>query len=241
MKNVALGRVFAPLAYVACLLAGPAFAQVGPIQPVLVLVDGKSETAHSRPDLPESYAIPVDVYVAPDGSVSNVVVTESSRNELADQLAAGVMRERKFLPALDAKGSAVAGTVRVTVSMFKRGSRKVVKIIVKPPALNAETDRVKKMMCADFIWKVERLKKEADVDDASYEVMPYTSARMYMSQKNVGSDAEDKFWDGWPRALRKVVDRCEKDQLKLFYTEVLVPTLDGVMPQPETTVASAAQ
>jgi hypothetical protein len=239
MKTVALRRVFAPFAYVACLLAGPALAQIGPIQPVLVLADGKSETAHNRPDLPESYAIPLDVFVGADGSVSNVVVTETSHNELADQLAAGVMRDKKFLPALDAKGQPVAGTVRVTVSLFKRGAKKVVKVIVKPPALNLETARVKKMMCADFTWEVERLKRDADVKDASYEVMPYTSARMYMTQKHVPSEVEEKFWDAWPGALRKIVDRCEKDQLKLFYAEVLVPTLDGAVPQADTTVAAA--
>jgi TonB family protein len=237
MNTVASRRVLALLAYT-CLLAGPAVAQMGPIQPVLVLQDGKSETSHNRPDLPDSYAISVDVYVAADGRVSNVVVTESSRNELADQLAAAVMRERKFLPALDSKGNPIAGTVRVSVNLFKRGPRKVVKVIVKPPQLNAEPERIRRMMCADFSWEVDRLKKQADVDDASYEVMPYTSARMYMTDKHISGEVEAKFWDAWPRALRKVAERCEKDQLKFFYAEVLIPTLDGVVPQPESAVAA---
>jgi len=241
MKNVAYRRVFAPLAYVACLLAGPAFAQVGPIQPVLVLEDGSPESPHIRPDLPENYAISVDVGVAADGRVTSAVVSEASNNAIADKLAVDEIRNRKFLPALDAKGRPIAGAAKVTVSMFKRGARKVVKVIVKPPALNAETERVKKMMCADFLWEVERLHKDADVDDASYEVMPYTSARMYVAQKRVTSDAQDKFWDAWPDAMRKVVDRCEKDQLKFFYAEVLVPTLDGVMPELESTVAAAGK
>jgi|SRR4051812_47496113 TonB family protein len=238
MNTVASRRVLALLA-LGGLLAGPAAAQVGPIQPVLVLDGGRSETPHNRPDLPDSYAIPVDVYVTADGQVSNVVVTESSRNELADQLAAAVMRDKKFLPALDTQGSPVAGVARVSVSMFKRGSRKVVKVIVKPPALDGETQRVRRMMCADFIWEVERLEKQARVADASYEVMPYTSARMYMTDKRIASEVETKFWDAWPKALHKVVERCEKDELRFFYAEVLVPTLDGVMPQAETTVAAA--
>jgi TonB family protein len=230
---------YALIAYVACLAAGPAVAQVGPIQPVLVLEDGKAETPHKRPDLPESYSIPVDVFVAANGSVSNVVVTESSDNLTADQLAADVMRNRKFLPALNAKGEPVAGVTRVTVAMFEREKRNVVKVVVKPPALNAETDRVRKMMCADFLWEVNRLKKEADVRDASLEVMPFHSARMYMEQKRVPAETQEKFWDAWPKQLKKVVAACEKDELKFFYAEVLVPALDGVLPLNETMSASA--
>jgi hypothetical protein len=238
MRTVAPRSAFA-LSLIACLVAGPAVAQVGPIQPVLVLNGGQTETPHRRPDLPESYAIPVDVYVADDGSVSDVVVTESSNNLVADQLAAAVMRERLFLPALDSNGKPTVGTARVTVSMYKRGSKKVVKVIVKPPALAGETQRVNKMMCADFLWEVERLKKEADVDDASYEVMPYVSARMYMTQKRISSEVEAKFWDAWPGALKKVIDRCEKDELKFFFAEVLAPTLDGAMPELATVTAAA--
>jgi hypothetical protein len=230
---------YAFIAYVACLAAGPAVAQVGPIQPVLVLEDGKAETPHKRPELPESYSIPVDVFVAADGSVSNVVVTDTSDNLLADQLAADVMRGKRFLPALNAKGQPVAGTARVTVAMFQRGKANVVKVVVKPPALAGETDRVKKMMCADFLWEVNRLRKEADVTDASLEVMPFHSARMYMEQKHVPEETQMKFWDAWPKQLKKVVAACEKDELKFFYAEVLVPALDGVLPVNETMSASA--
>jgi hypothetical protein len=238
MRTVAPRSAFA-LSLFACLVAGPAVAQVGPIQPVLVLNGGQTETSHRRPDLPENYAIPVDVYVAADGTVSDVVVSESSKDLVADQLAAAVMRDKLFLPALDSKGQPTVGVAKVTVSMYKRGSRKVVKVIVKPPALAGETERVNKMMCADFLWEVERLRKEADVDDAAYEVMPYVSARMYMTQKHISSEVESKFWDAWPGALKKVIDRCAKDELKFFFAEVLTPTLDGAMPELATVTASA--
>jgi hypothetical protein len=240
MSTAANKRAIALFTLVACLAAGSAVAQVGPIQPVLVLDDGRNEFAHKRPDLPESYSIPVDVFVGADGVVANAVVTDSSNNLVADQLATQVMREKKFLPALDASGKAVAGVTRVTVAMFKRGPKNVVKIVVKPPsAINAETDRVRKMMCADFLWEVDRLKKQADVRDASYEVMPYTSARMYMQQKHVPEEIQTKFWDAWPKAMKTVVQACEKDELKFFYAEVLVPALDGVLPATESMAASA--
>jgi hypothetical protein len=237
MKTVAVRRVFALCSYVAFLAAGPAAAQIGPIQPVLVLEDGKAEHSHSRPNLPDDYSVPIDVYVAPDGTVSNVVVSDSTGNLDADRIAATYMRDQKFLPGLDMKGQPVPSTVRVTVNMFKRGTHKVVKVTLKPPPIAAETDRVRKLMCADFLWEMERIRKGAGIRDASYEVMPYVSARAYMTSKDVSDEVEAKFWDMWPDALEKIVNRCEKDELKLFFSEVLVPTLDGVLPTKDTAVA----
>lgn len=237
MKTVAFRRVFALCSYVAVLVAGPALAQIGPIQPVLVLDGGKAEHSHDRPDLPEDYSVPVDVYVEPDGSVSNVVVSDSTGNLDADSVAAAYMRDRNFLPGLDMKGNPVASTVRVTVNMFRRGSRKVVKVTLKPPPIANETERVHKLMCADFLWELQRMRDGAGIRDASLEVMPYVSARMYMTSKQVSEEVEEKFWDTWPNALQKIVDRCRRDELKLYYSEVLVPTLDGSMPGRETATA----
>jgi hypothetical protein len=87
------------------------------------------------------------------------------------------------------------------------------------------------------MWEIDRM-DEAGVRDMSLEVMPYTSARMYMEQKRVPDQFETKFWDEWPGALRKVVDRCEKDQTRLFFSEVLVPTLDGLMPTERATASA---
>jgi hypothetical protein len=237
MKTVAVRRVFALCSYVAFLAAGPVAAQIGPIQPVLVLEDGKAERAHSRPELPDDYSVPIDVFVAPDGTVSNVVVSDSTGNLDADRIAATFMREQKFLPGLDMKGNPVTSTVRVTVNLFKRGTRKVVKVTLKPPPIAGETARVRKLMCADFLWEMQRIRDGANIRDASYEVMPYVSARAYMTSKHVSDEVEAKFWDMWPDALEKIVNRCEKNELSLFYSEVLVPTLDGVLPTKETAVA----
>jgi hypothetical protein len=37
------------------------------------------------------------------------------------------------------------------------------------------------------------------------------------------------------------VQACEKDELKFFYAEVLVPALDGVIPATESMAASVEQ
>ena len=239
MKTSTLRRYVALFGYVSLLAAGTAFAQVGPIQPVLVLVDGKPENPQNRPDFGDDFTVPMDVYVGADGSVTNAVVSESSGNTDADALASTYMRTRKFLPALDARGQTTESMVRVTVNMFKRGGKKVVRVTLKPPPITAETDRVRKLSCADFLFELNRMQDQANIRDASYEVMPYVSARMYMQQKNVASEVEDKFWDQWPDTLRKVINRCEKDTTKHYYTEVLVPSLDGVIPTRETETAKA--
>jgi len=241
MQNVTARRTFALLGYVLCLAAAPAFSQVGPIQPVLVLPDGKLEVSHDRPNFTEDYSIPVDLRVAADGSVTSAVVSESSGNVIADGVAANYMRERRFLPALDANSKPVASGVKVNVNMFKRGTRKVVRVTLKPPPVEAETLRVRKLMCADFLWEVNRIKGEAGIKDFSMEVMPYISAHMYVAGKNLPSEVEEKFWDAWPHTLKKVIDRCEKDELKFYFTEVLVPELDGTLPSGETVSASATQ
>jgi len=88
---------------------------------------------------------------------------------------------------------------------------------------------------------MNRLTEEAKVRDTSLEVLPYMSAHMYMQQKNVPSEVQEKFWDQWPRMLDKIVDRCEKNQLQMFYAEVLVPALDGAIPGREMVTASSAQ
>jgi hypothetical protein len=239
MKTPAARHLIALFGYVSLLSAMPALSQVGPIQPVLVLPDGKLEVTHNRPSFEEDYSIPVDVFVSADGSVSSAVVSKASGNVAADGVAATYMRERKFLPALDADSRPVDSVVKVNVNMFKRGSKKVVRVTLKPPAVDAEKLRVRKLMCADFLWEVNRIKSQAGIKDFSLEVMPYMSAHMYVAQKNLPSEVEEKFWDEWPHTLKKVIDRCEKDELKFYFTEVLVPALDGTTPSQDATFAAA--
>jgi hypothetical protein len=239
MKTPAIRRLVALFGYVSLAIAGPALAQVGPIQPVLVLPGGNLEVTHNRPDFKEDFSIPVDVFVDANGGVTGAVVSSSSGNIDADGVAANYMRERKFLPALDVNSKPVSGVVKVNVNMFKRGNKKVVRVTIKPPQMSAETLRVRKLMCADFLWEVNRIKSEAGIRDFSMEVMPFISAHMYVAQKNLPSELEEKFWDQWPNMLKKVIERCEKDELKFYFTEVLVPALDGTMPAQDTATAAA--
>jgi TonB family protein len=221
--------------------AGPAAAQIGPVQPVLVLPNGNPEMPHGRPNFSEDYSVPVDVYVSATGAVTNVVVTQSSGNVEADGAAASFLRERKFLPGVNSDGEAIDSMVRVSVNMFKRGSKKMARVSTKPPPYAVEVDRVQRMTCADFLWEVERMREGANIKDASNEVTPLISALLYKDKRGVASEVEGKFWDLWPDALEKVVDRCEKQQTRLYFTEVLIPTLDGTMPASDTATAGGTE
>src|SRR5262252_5406867 len=115
MSTVTFHRVLALLGYVSCLAAAPAVAQMGPIQPMLV-TDGKVEFSQDRPDLGGDFSVPVEVHVSASG--------ETSGNLQADALAVAFMRDKKYLPGLNAKGLPVASVLKVVVNMYKRGSKK---------------------------------------------------------------------------------------------------------------------
>lgn len=240
MKHLTLRKLAALVGYVSFLaVAGTAAAQVGPVQPVLVLPSGSPEIPHNRPNLPEDYSVPMDVYVDAQGKVTNVVVTQSTDNLDADAAAAAFMRERTFVPAVNAQGEAMDALVRVNLNMFKRGSKKVARVAIKPPPVALEKDRIQRMTCADFLWEVERMRKIANIKNTSYEQTPYMSALLYKTQRSIPSDVDDKFWDMWEDLHQKVVNRCEKQQTRLYFTDVLTPLLDGTMPAAETVTASS--
>jgi TonB family protein len=240
MKHLTLRKAVALVAYVSFLaIAGNAAAQVGPVQPVLVQPTGSPEIPHDRPNFKDDYSVPLDVYVNAHGKVTNVVVTQSSDNVEADGAAANFMRERTFLPAVDDRGETTDALVRVTVNMFKRGTKKVVRVTTKPPPMAFEKDRVQRMTCADFLWEVERMHDDANIKDTSFEQTPYMSAMLYKDKRHIPIDVESKFWDMWTDMHEKVVNRCEKQQTRMYFTDVLMPLLDGTMPEAETVTASS--
>jgi TonB family protein len=240
MKHLTLHRLFALFGYVSFLaVAAPAAAQVGPVQPVLVLPNGSPEIPHDRPNFADDYSVPMDVYVDSTGGVTNVVVTQSTGNIAADGAAAAFMRDRRFLPAVDDAGVAMDTVIRANVNMFKRGSRKVARVTIKPGNFAHEKARVQRMTCADFLWEVERMRKSANIKDTSFELTPYMSAILYKDKRNVPIEVEDKFWDMWTTMHEKVIERCEKQQTRLYFTDVLIPALDGTLPASDTATASS--
>ena len=240
MKHFTLRSAVALFGYVSFLAAaGTAAAQIGPVQPVLVQPTGNPEIPHDRPNFQEDYSVPMDVYVNAQGKVTNVVVTQSTSNVEADGAAASFMRDRQFLPAVNESGEAMDALVRVNVNMFKRGSKKVARVTIKPPPVSLELDRVQRMTCADFLWEVERMHNEAKIKDTSFEQTPYMSALLYKQQRKVPIEVESEFWDKWTDTHEKVVKRCDKQQTRMYFTDVLMPALDGTLPASETVTASS--
>jgi TonB family protein len=240
MKHFTLRKSLALVGYVSLLATAiPVTAQVGPVQPVMVQPSGTPEMSQDRPNFKEDYSVPMDVYVNAQGQVTNVVVTQSTENVDADGAAASFMRARTFLPAVDAHGDAHDALIRVTVNMFKRGTKKVARVTIKPPPVASEKDRVQRMTCADFLWEVERMREQANIKDTSFEQTPYMSAMLYKDKRHVSIDVESKFWDMWTDMHEKVVNRCEKQQTRMYFTDVLMPLLDGTMPEAAMVTAAS--
>ncbi len=217
-------------AAVLVLLAGVARAQVGPIEPIILTSAKPSETLANIPDLGGDFIIPVEVSVAPDGSVANVVVTTSSGNEAADQNAIKFMKEKKFLPALDANAQPVEGKASGSVEVNSKTRMKQLKANMKPPSIPNEIERVRKLRCKDFLWEIDRLRQQGASTDLSREIMPWVSLRVYMLDKKLPKDAEAAYLERWPKALAEAEATCKSTPGRLYLNDTLVLILDSLAP-----------
>jgi len=216
----------AVLAFLSCV----ALAQVGPIEPIILTSAKPSETLANIPELDGDFIIPVEVTVAPDGSVANVVVTTSSGNEAADQTAIKFMTEKKFLPALDADAQPVEGKALGSVEVNSRTRMKQLKASMKPPNIPNEIERVRKLRCKDFLWEIDRLRRQGASTDLSREIMPWVSLRVYMLDKKLPKDAEAAYLERWPKALAEAEATCKSTPERLYLNDTLVLILDSLAP-----------
>jgi TonB family protein len=226
-------RLFALPSCAAAVLAfasAVASAQVGPIEPIILTSAKPSETLANIPELGGDFIIPVEVTVAPDGSVVNVVVTTSSGNEAADQTAIKFMKEKNFLPALDANAQPVEGKARGSVEVKSKTRMKQLKASMKPPNIPNEIERVRKLKCRDFLWEIDRLRRQGASTDLSREIMPWVSLRVYMLDKKLPKDAEAAYLERWPRALAEAEAACKSTPGRLYLDDTLVLILDSLAP-----------
>ena len=217
----------------ACLTATlPAGAQVGPIEPIVIVAGPPSATLADLPDLGDEFVVGIEVKVAPDGTVAEVVVTSSSGNAQADQAAIGFMKEKRFLPALDARARPVAGSVRGSVEVNARGRMREMKASLKPPDIPNEIERVRKLTCRDFLWEIERLRRDAASTDLSREIMPWVSLRVYMMDRKLPKGAEPAYLEKWPQALSETEALCKSTPDKSYLADTLTLVLDSLAPNP---------
>lgn len=221
-------RAFAPLALMACLTSAELAAQVGPLQAIMLPNAKQSTTLQNIPDFNEDFLVPVDVTVGPDGSVTDVVVSTSSGDPKVDNVAVAFMKEKKFLPGLDPSGIPTESRIAATVDIRSKTRHKQLSANLKPPNSSTESARVLKLRCSDFLWEIERLRTQAASADLSREIMPFVSARLYQTNKQIGRD-DAGFWEKWPKALEQAEKRCVDSPDKAYYGDVLVPTLDAAL------------
>jgi TonB family protein len=228
MKNTALVRALAAFAYGACFQSSPTLAQVGPIEPIIVTGGKPSKALADIPDLKDDYVVAVQVTVAADGSVSDVVVSPSSGDAGADAIAIRFMKEKKFLPALDANGQPAEAKAMGSVEVHSKSINKQLKANMKPPNSQNEVARVRKLSCKDFTWEVNRLRTDGASTDVSREIMPWVSLRVYMMDNGIPSEREPAYLEKWPKALKDAEKACDAAPEKPYFTGVLTPLLNAV-------------
>lgn len=215
----------------ACALTSlQARAQVGPIEPIIVASSKPSQTLANIPEMSEDYVVPVEVTVAPDGSVKAVVVSTPSGNESADNTAIKFMMEQKFLPALDVNAQPVEARALGSVEVRSKTRNKQLKANMKRPNTTNEVARVRKLTCKDFLWEIARLRNEGASTDLPHETMPWVSLRVYLLDKKMPKDAEPRYLERWPQALREAEAACKATPDKLYLTDTLVQILDSLAP-----------
>ena len=209
-------------------LAAP--AQVGPIEPIIVTGGKPSETLANIPELGGDFSVFVEVTVAADGSVKEATVTRSSDNEQADAVAISFIKEKKFLPALDADARPVEAKAWGRVDVMTKTRMKQIKASMKPPDIPNEIERVRKLTCKDFNWEMERLRNEGGSTDLTREIMPWVSLRVYMLDKKLPKGVEDKYLEKWPQALSEAEAMCKTTPARLYYKDTLVLILESLPP-----------
>jgi TonB family protein len=218
-------RCFTTTACLGVFYASQAYAQVGPIDPVIITSKKPSKTLADIPNMREDFVVPVEVTVAADGSVQDVRVITSG-DAVADETAIKFMKEKRFLPAIDAHGQAVEAKVLGNVEVKSKTRNKELKANMKAPNSQNEVARVRQLTCKDFLWEVDRLRGAGASPDVSREIMPWVSLRVYMADKKIAPDAEPKYLQTWPHALGEAQKACKAAPDKL-YLDVLAPVLDA--------------
>ena len=213
-------------------LAGlrPARAQVGPIEPIIIPAAKPSATLAALPDIGADYLIPVEITVAADGAVKDVIVSTPSGNAAADRAAISFMKEQHFLPALDDHVRPVQAKVLGAVEVKASSSTRQLKASLKPPNIPTEIERVRKMSCKDFVWEIDRLRNQGASPDLTREIMPWLSLRVYMLDKHLPKDAEPAYLRRWPQALAEAEAMCRSAPGKSYYQDTLVLIIESLPP-----------
>ena len=205
--------------------AGSAFAQLGPIEPTIIPSLDTSRALTDMPDLADDYVVPVEVTVAADGHVKEVVVSTSSGEPAADETARAFILEKTFLPGLDASGHPVESKAIGSVEVHSKTDDKELRANMKLVNVPAQVARVRKLKCRDFTWEVARLRTDGRSPDVSQEAMPWVSLRIYMLDRKVPKEMESPLIDKWPRVFGEAEASCQAHPDKNYLTDVLAPLL----------------
>jgi hypothetical protein len=210
--------------------SGMAGAQTGPSEPqVIARAPTAKVSLGSRK--PAGHAI-ATVKVAPDGTVSDVLITENTTEGFEPQMVR-VLRSARFRPAINAEGRPVEANIEMKVELRASTgeSPKPVAANPDPQANDKEKARIKKMRCSDFVWEWDLIREAAD-DAAATEFMPRIATLMYATLRTEAGEYVDvKVWKEAPKALREAADQCRDNPGAPFWDGIFKTVMDEAVPK----------
>jgi len=218
-------RALVPLLLVG-LLPASTLAQTGPADPQIIAGASTARINVGQRKL-VGHVIGT-VRVAPDGSVSDVLITENTTESGFEPQLVKVLQSLRFRPAIDAAGQAVAANTEVKVELRQSTGDSPKPVAAKPdPELNdKEKARIRRMRCVDFLWEWDLLREEAD-NGVTTEFMPRIATIMYASMRSEAGDVIDaKVWKASAKGLREAADRCRETPAAPFWEGVFKPVMD---------------
>lgn len=224
------------------------YAQSGPTNPRIV-VSGMPED-RPKPSRPrEARGVVVELDVGADGRVTGTRVLEGSADAKFDDDVRKYYSRVRLMPALDAQGIAVPGTLPLgfKVSFNRTRSGGTVRNAStarpdapeeadapvarpaggKPHPVYDEAGRIRRMKCQDFLWEYDFMKEIVGSGklEPMHEQMLRTSFAMFITREKSSDDDLALLQRKFSAAVNETVTQCRQSPEAGYFTEVFVPAL----------------
>ena len=250
-------KMLARTALAACLLlvARPGVPQTGPAHPRIVNAAVPLDGPH--PASGEMGEMEVGLSLDADGRVMEVQIRRSFGDpRFVDEVRRYYGRLR-FIPALDARGSPVAGSIEsryvvredpfIPLAIFPPGdtvfppedpATKFDLVAQRgkplPPGPYDEPERVKRMTCKDFLWEYDLMKESiANFDEMALVNEPPVSAAQWLYTYKYQLEGKKLQWlvMNYSRVINASVAQCRVNLAAKYWADVVEPTINSMLPK----------
>jgi len=206
----------------------PAFAQVGPIEPVIVTSSKPSKTLADIPSCARTTSFRSSHGRRRwHGEGRGCQPVERQRRSRRHR---NQFHEGKEIPAGPRCAGAAGGSARAgSVEVQSKTRNKQLKANMKAPNTQNEVARVRKLTCKDFLWEINRLRGEGASPTEPRDHAVGVLARLHARQEHPeGRGAEVSA--EMPKALAEAEQSCKATPDKFYLKDVLMMTLDSLAP-----------